>query len=254
MLSIERQTKIMQLLKQNTSVRVAELKEIFGVSEMTVRRDLEKLEQHGFVVRTHGGASINSNSSFDITFNKRNERYIAEKEAIGQAAAAMVEDGDSIILDAGTTTTTMARYLVNKKSLIVLTNSLTVAQELIHRQGITVILTGGQLRDDTLSLVGSLAEDNLRRFNVDKAFLGTSGLSVDQGLTNDNMYEAEVKRAMINIAQKPIVLADNSKFGRIAFNKFSSLTALKMLITDQGAPKEMVQQIKELGIEVLLAD
>lgn len=254
MLSIERQTKIMQLLKQNASVRVAELKEMFGVSEMTVRRDLEKLEQHGFVVRTHGGASINSNSSFDVTFNKRNERYIAEKEAIGQAAAAMVDDGDSIVMDAGTTTTAMARYLVNKKSLIVLTNSLTVAQELAHRQGITVILIGGHLRDDTLSLVGSLAEDNLRRFNVDKAFLGTSGLSIDLGLTNDNMYEAEVKRAMIKIARKPIVLADNSKFGRVAFNKFSSLTDLKMIITDQGAPDEMVQQIKEFGIEVLVAN
>lgn len=254
MLSIERQTKIIQLLKQSNSVKVSELKELFGVSEMTIRRDLERLEQHGVLVRTHGGAALNPKNNVDITFHNRNERFVEEKEAIARIAAELVNDGDSIVIDAGTTTTAMAKYLREKRDLVVLTNSLTVVNELTNSPGITLILTGGNVRDITLSMVGSLAKDNLLNFNVDKAFIGTSGLCPVQGLTNQNMYESEVKKAMIDIASEAIVLADHSKFHRVSFSCFSPLDAVKKIITDSGAPRETVQKIREMGIDVLIAE
>ncbi|AEG61352.1 DeoR/GlpR family DNA-binding transcription regulator [Desulforamulus ruminis] len=253
MLSIDRQTKIIQLLKQNNSVRVSELKALFNVSEMTIRRDLEKLEQHGVIIRSHGGAALNPLNNVDVAFQNRTQRHVEEKEAIAREAAALVQDGDSIVLDAGTTTTPMVKYLRNKKDLVVLTNSLTVANEMAQIPGVTLVLTGGNLREITLSLVGTLAEENLRRFYVDKAFIGTSGLCLVQGLTNQNMYESEVKRAMISIARETIVLADHSKFHRVSFSSFSPLQAVHKIITDTGAPMDTVKQIRELGIEVLLA-
>ncbi|SHE58752.1 DeoR/GlpR family DNA-binding transcription regulator [Desulforamulus putei] len=254
MLSIDRQTKIIQLLKQNSSVKVSELKEMFGVSEMTIRRDLERLEKHGVLIRSHGGATLNPKNNVDITFQKRNKRFVLEKEAIAKAAAALVNDGESIVLDAGTTTTAMTKYLREKKDLVVLTNSLTVVNELTHVQGITLILTGGNVRDVTLSLVGSLAKENLLRFNVDKAFIGTSGLCPVQGLTNQNMYESEVKKAMIDIAREAIVMADHSKFHRVSFSCFSPITAVHKIITDDKAPLDTVKKLREMGIEVILAE
>ncbi|MTI81088.1 MAG: DeoR/GlpR transcriptional regulator [Firmicutes bacterium] len=253
MLSFERQTKTMQILKQRGSVRISELSELFGVSEMTIRRDFEKLEKQGYLVRNHGGASLNPQGSIDVTFNIRNQENVSEKDTIARTAASMVKNGDTIMMDAGTTTTAMARYLENKKDLVVLTNSLTVAQELNNKVGITVILTGGNLRGNTLSLVGSLAEEIIHRFNVNKAFIGTNGISVDQGLTNANIYESEAKKAMIKIASKSIVLADSSKFNKASFNSFSLLNQIDMIITDKYAPRGMVNQLRELGIEVIIA-
>jgi len=244
----------MQLLQQNNSVKVSELKELFGVSEMTIRRDLERLEQHGLLVRTHGGASLNPKNSVDVAFHNRNQKFVEEKEAIARTAAELVHNGDSIVLDAGTTTTAMTKYLRDKKDLIVLTNSLTVVNDLTNVPGITLIITGGNVRDITLSLVGSLAKDNLLRFNVDKAFIGTSGLCPVQGLTNQNMYESEVKKAMIDIAREAIVLADHSKFHRVSFSCFSPLNAVRKIITDSKAPTDTVQKIRDMGIDVLIAE
>ncbi|MBO8138161.1 MAG: DeoR/GlpR transcriptional regulator [Desulfotomaculum sp.] len=254
MLAIERQTKILQLLNKKGTVRISELKDMFGVSEMTIRRDFKKLEKQGYLIRTHGGASLHPQGNIDVTFNIRNQKNVPEKEAIAKKAVEMVNNGDTIILDAGTTTTAMARFLENKKDVIVLTNSITVAQELVNKPGITLVMTGGNLRHNTLSLVGSLAEENIQRFNVNKAFIGTSGLSLDHGLTNANIYESEVKKAMINSAKKSIVLADSSKFNNVSFNSFSTLSTVDMIITDKKAPMDIVQKIRKTGIEVIMVE
>jgi DeoR/GlpR family transcriptional regulator of sugar metabolism len=253
MLSEQRHQAILELLEKNGSLTVAQLVERFEVSDMTVRRDLDTLESKGLLRRVHGGAVNVRGRSYEPSFLLRSAAYRDEKVRIGQMAAALVNDGDSIALDVGTTTLEVARHLNGKHNLTIITPSYQIAGLLAQQPDIRVILTGGILRPGELSLVGDLAQRFLQEFFVDKLFLGIGGIDVDAGLTEFNLEDALVKRVMFGMAKETIVVADASKFGRIAFAVVGPLHTVSRIVTDSALDAATVAQIQKLDIDVLLA-
>lgn len=254
MLAVERQSRIAELINQHQSVTVSELCETFAVSDMTIRRDLLRLEKRGILSRTHGGAIILKPAPADHPYYSRVHEQIQEKQAIARLAAAMVQDGETIALDAGTTIANLARQLTRKRDLTIITNSIHVINEMLGTPHVTVISTGGSLWEPTVSLVGPIAVSTLRRFHVDKAFLATPAISLEAGVTNSNLYEAEVKSTMIEIARERILLVDHTKFGRTSYAIVAPLSAYNRLITDDGTPAAFIEGIRARGLEVLVAD
>jgi DeoR family fructose operon transcriptional repressor len=252
LLPIERQEKIKQLLLEDGSVRVRKLCELLQVSEVTVRTDLNQLEEEGFLVRHHGGAVLVRHGESERSFAEQEIRFVAEKRRIGAAAAEMVQPGETIILDVGTTLTQMARLLQHKENLVVVTNGLNIALELEKYAKIDVLVTGGMLRRLQHSLVNPYATLILSQIHADKLFLGCNGVNATVGITNVNMQEAEVKRAMIKAAKQVIVLADSSKIGVVAAAAVADISAVDTVITDAKADREEVAALQEAGIEVLL--
>jgi len=252
-LAVERQSRIVQLINERQTLSVADLCEMFGVSDMTIRRDLLRLEARGILQRTHGGAVLLKRPTVDHPYYAREHEQVQEKAAIARLAAASIHDGETIVLDAGTTIAGLARLLVQKRELTVITNSVHVINELMGAPGITVIATGGTLWEPTVSLVGPVAVSTLRRFAADKAFLATPAISLEAGITNSNLYEAEVKSTMIEIAREKTLLVDHTKFGRTSYAVVAPLKALNRLITDQGTPASTVARLREMGIEVWVA-
>lgn len=248
-----RQQSILQLLEARGAVRVAELCERFGVSEMTVRRDLSELEQAGLIRRTHGGAVSARGRSFEPPYLARETTNRSQKERIGRLAASLVQDGDSVALDVGTTTLEVARALRDKNNLTVITHSLHIAHALASHPLIRLIVVGGVLRAGELSLVGHLAERAYREFHVDKLFLGVGGLSVEAGLTEFNLEDALVKQAMLQSAKERIVVADASKLERTAFARVGSLASVNTLVTSTEADPGILKRIEEAGVRVLIA-
>jgi len=253
MLAVERQSRIVQMINERQTVSVAELTATFGVSDMTIRRDLLRLEERGVLQRTHGGASILKSPPGDHPYYARLHEQVQEKLAIVRLAAGLIRDGETIVLDAGTTIARLAGLLVDKRDLTVITNSIHAVNELRGAKGINLIVTGGTLWEPTVSLVGPVAISTLHRFAADKAFMATPAISLEAGITNSNLYEAEVKAAMIEIARERILLVDHTKFGRTSYAKVAPLTAIHRLITDDGAPPATLARLRELGIDVLVA-
>ena len=193
MLAAERQSRIARLITERQTVSVVELCNLFNVSDMTIYRDLRRLEGRGILQRTHGGAILLKQPPGDLPYYAREHEQVREKQAIARLSATLIHDGETIALDAGTTIATLARALVHKRDLTVVTNSVHVINELAGISDIRVIATGGSLWEPTMSMVGPLAVSALRRFAVDKAFLATPAISLEAGITNSNLYEAEVK-------------------------------------------------------------
>ncbi|MCL6576142.1 DeoR/GlpR family DNA-binding transcription regulator [Kyrpidia sp.] len=249
MLQEERQKKIMEYLQHHGTLRVTDLVERLGVSRETVRRDLQELEHQGVLRKVHGGAIL-TRTGVEPTFAVRRTTNIKEKEAIGRAAAGLVEDGDTIFLDLGTTALEVARHLRGRGRITVVTNSVQAALELIDDEAINVYLTGGMLRSGDLSLSGRFARHMLAQFYVDKAFIGVAGISLAGDLTDFHVEEAEVRNMMIERAKEVIVVADHSKFGVTAFTRVSALTAVHRIVTDAGTDPEQIFMIRSLGVEV----
>jgi DeoR/GlpR family transcriptional regulator of sugar metabolism len=253
MFSKERPQLILQLIESQGSVTVADLCHRFAVSDMTIRRDLAELERAGLIRRVYGGAVSARGRSYEPPFLTRSGEYQAEKERIGQAVAALIHDGDSLALDVGTTTLEVARHLRGKHNLTIVTNSLHIANVLANQPGIRLILTGGILRPNELSLIGHLAERAFQDFFVDKLFLGIGGVNFEAGLTEFNLEDALVKRAMLNIAKERIVVTDASKFGQVAFASVAPLSAIHKIVTDTSIDPDIVRRLQEMNIEVILA-
>ncbi|WP_376790317.1 DeoR/GlpR family DNA-binding transcription regulator [Thermoflexus sp.] len=248
----ERQRRIAELVRTQGRVVVAELAERFGVSEATIRRDLTILEQMGVLQRTHGGAILAEPMGLELQLEERATRHLEEKIRIGQKAAELIADGDTVILDAGTTTIHIAKAIKARRSLTVVTNALNIAMELMGSPGIEVIFIGGSLRPRTAAAVGPFAEQMLSQLNADKVFLATNGISLERGLTTPNPIEARTKQAMIAASRQVITVADHSKFGKVYFAQIASLQSIDVLITDDGAEPEVIQQIEAIGIHVFL--
>lgn len=253
MLPAERQNRILQLINEHQRVTVAQLSQALGVSDMTIRRDLARLEERGVLRRTHGGAVLLKYPPGDLPYYAREGEQLEEKEAIARLAAEMVQDGDTIVLDAGTTIAHLARRLIGKRHLTVITNSLYVINILLGAPDITVINTGGTLWVPTASFVGPLAVAALRRFTADKAFLATPAISLEAGVTNSNLYEAEVKAVMLEIARQKILLADHTKFGRTSYAIVAPIQAFDHLVTDEKTPAKVVAHIRTAGVDVRIA-
>jgi DeoR family transcriptional regulator of aga operon/DeoR family fructose operon transcriptional repressor len=252
MLAAERQTRISHIISRQKTVTVSELCKQFSVSDMTIRRDLQRLEDEGLLTRTHGGAVANL-SEQDAAFGVREQAQRVEKEAIARVAASLVNPGDTVILDAGTTTAGLARFLHGKVGLTAITTSLHVLRELGGDPDITLIATGGTVRQATLSFVGSWAEEMLSRFHADALFLAATAVDLERGLFNSNVYEIGVKQQMIRSARRVILLADHTKFGKQSMAKIASLEAVHCIVTDGEIGSEVPIALRDHEIEVRLA-
>jgi DeoR/GlpR family transcriptional regulator of sugar metabolism len=252
MLAFERQARIADLIARQNAVTVAELCERFSVSDMTIRRDLQRLAQDGILVRTHGGA-VARMSEQDAAYGTREQEQRREKEAIAYVAASLISPGETILLDAGTTTECLARHLHGKAGLTVITNSLHVLRELGGDRQITLIATGGTVRQSTLSFFGSWAEEMLSRFHADRLFLAAAAIDLDLGLFNSNVYEVGIKQQMIRSAREVILLADHTKFGKRSTVKIADLDAVQCVVTDLQISPEIPMALREHRIDVRLA-
>jgi DeoR family transcriptional regulator of aga operon len=252
-----RQEMAHRLIEQRGFVRVRELSERFGVSTVTVRNDLHLLEDRGLAQRVHGGAMSSTRSGVERSFEEVSSERAAEKELIARAAALLVGSGDSILLDVGTTTAAMARALAARTDLhdlTVFTNGLKIALELERAHPrISIIVIGGTLRPKQHSLVFPLADRLLRDLNVNSVFLGCNGVDAAAGVSNLNLPEAEVKRAMINAAERCVVLADSAKVGVRTLAPVCPIDQVDVLVTDAHADSAHVAALRERGVDVVLA-
>lgn len=251
----ERQQHIAQLIEDRGRARVAELAERFGVSAVTIRKDLLALEAEGRVVRAHGGAMAAAGNRPESAFAVRERIERAAKDQIGLAAAAMVSDGESIALDASTTALAMARSLKLRggwSQLTVITNGLRIASELAGNHGITVAMPGGFVRWEALSVVGGLGDGVFRKVNIQKAFLGAAGFSLEAGLSDATQEEAELKRFMAEAAREVIAIVDHSKWERVALATFCRTNELSTVISDDRAPTATAADLRARGIDVRL--
>jgi len=253
MLPKQRRQKIFELIREDGHAKVLKLSNIFKVTEVTIRQDLEKLEEEGLIVREHGGAHLK-----DIGINVQNiellsNEYMLEKEAIAKKALEYINDGDTIILDSGSTVTEIAKLLPGYKNLTVITNALNIALILGTDPEINLILTGGEFKAPTLSLTGQKAADSLDGLHVDKLFLATAGITLKSGLTYPSISDIVVKRAMIESANTVYLVADSSKVGKSAFASLGALSLIDYLITDSKIKEEDVELFTQNDIKLLLA-
>lgn len=235
MLAIDRHEKIMQLLVKNKTISVKTLCDILQASEATIRRDLTLLENENKLARTHGGASISDsiNLNYEATFNQKELMASDEKRRIARRAFETLRPHDSLVLDAGTTTLELARMIGESTlPLMVITNATTISTIISKNEQVEFYVLGGRVRLNTQSTVGALAIDILRRFNVSKAFVGVNGITVENGLTTPDLEEAEIKKAMLSIAEERIVLTDSTKFQKVARCQISPLSMVDKIITD----------------------
>jgi DeoR/GlpR family transcriptional regulator of sugar metabolism len=243
----------MALLGRDSRVSVADLSQRFNLSQATIRSDLDALAAQGVLVRTHGGAIAPDRSDLELSFDVRRRLYPVQKQRIGAAAAALVEDGEAIALDASTTALALARHIKGRRELTVITNGLIVAMALLDTPGITVLMPGGFLRRDSVSLVGHEGNEFLEQFNFQKGFFGAKGLTLEEGLTDVNSDEVLVKRELVAHARQIIAIVDSGKWGRVGFAAFASIDQLDFVITDGGAPPDMVAALREVGVDVIIA-
>lgn len=248
----ERQERILSMLRENQSIRIAHLAMQLGVTRETIRKDLYELEQQGHIKKVHGGALLNKTNA-EPSYTKRSQTNPALKEQIAAKAAEYVEDGDSIYIDIGTTTLLLAQKLKQRNKLTVITNSIPVAAELGNHPGAKVIMCGGEVRGEELALSGPLAIQSLQNIYIDKAFIGIGGLSIESGFTDYHIGESEIRKMMLAHAKERYALMDHSKAFITAFYKTASAQELDFVITDQQTHSNIVKYLTDNGVEVIIA-
>lgn len=249
--SLERQHQIVQYLQRRHRATVVELADHFATSPATIRRDLETLAGQGEIERFHGGARTGTIAPPELPVLQRQNEERAAKAAIGKAAAALVQDGETIFLSSGTTALQVAHHLRQRQGLTVITNSLLVINALRDLSSLTLVGLGGVLRHREQSLIGHLTERVLEEINADKVILGIHAIDIERGLTNDYLPETMTDRAILHAGREIIVVADHTKCGRISTAFVAPITAMHVLITDEQAPARFVQQLSALGIRVI---
>ncbi|AYO30133.1 MAG: DeoR family transcriptional regulator, fructose operon transcriptional repressor [Thermoanaerobacteraceae bacterium] len=237
MFAIERQNKIKEILFKEKRVDVSELSKLFEVTEVTIRRDLDKLEQDGFLIKTYGGAVLNEEAFKDATKDESEDENLEDKQLIGSIASHMVENGEAIFLGPGTTCLEIAKKIKDKK-ITVLTNDLVIALELKDALGIKVIVSGGDLIQSTSMLVGRFAHQALEGIYINKAFIGVKGVNFETGYTLDRYEEALFLQEVSKISREVIIVADHTKFNKIAFARLGDLTMARKVITNKQIPDE----------------
>jgi DeoR/GlpR family transcriptional regulator of sugar metabolism len=258
MTKADRQRTIVELVMQQGEVTTSNLCDRFDVSEMTIRRDLRELDRDGVLRRVFGGAVSNLGRSYEPPSQIRSSRNIGAKRAIGRRAAEMIYDGDSIAFDVGTTAIEIVRALRDRQNLTIVTSSLPIANEVVSRfsldSQIRLILTGGVVRPRELSMIGHIPKEVYEDLHVDRAFLGIGGVSLADGLTEYNLEDAQVKKALVASADEIVVVADSSKLGRTTFASVASLSVVDVLITDAAVSPEFVDALRQRDIQVIIAD
>jgi DeoR family transcriptional regulator, aga operon transcriptional repressor len=252
-LMLDRRARIVELVRQRGAVRVPELAELFQVSQVTIRNDLMQLEREGALTRDRGGAVLKTHGSALVAFDQRATINLEAKQRIGRAAAALVEPGDTILMDAGTTVVEMTRHLQSAAPLTVVTNALNVALELRAARETRVLMLGGTVSYETFGTLGPIAEQNLGELVVQKLFLAAETVDQAAGVTDSTVEIAQVKRAMVRAARRVILVVDSSKWGTAGFIKVVPLTAIDTIVSDAGLPESERAAIERLGIELITA-
>jgi DeoR/GlpR family transcriptional regulator of sugar metabolism len=253
LLAEPRRMKILEWLQEEGSARVRDLSAAFAVSEATIRQDLERLDTDGYITREHGGAYLKSVPQQVESMSLHHVQNMDQKRKIGQAAAALVSDSETIIIDSGTTTSQFAENLRTRQNLNIITNALNIALMLGGNPTNTVHMPAGQFKAPTLSLSGEKSVDFFVGIYAEKLFLATAGISFDAGLTYPAIGDIYVKRAMIKAASKVYLLADSTKIGRMSFSSLGGVELVHTLITDEGISPEDVAGFEKRGIEVVVA-
>jgi DeoR/GlpR family transcriptional regulator of sugar metabolism len=249
----ERQKQILSMLAREGRLSVAEIVEQFSISEATARRDLESLAAQGKAQRVHGGVIKVEQAPPELPILDREKEQSDEKARIGRAAASLVLDKETVFLGSGTTVLEVARNLRDRKQLTVITNSLPVLNRLAGMDEITVISLGGMLRESELSFIGHITEQALTEVRVDKVFMGTRGVSLEHGLTNDYLQETLTDRAILKIGREVVIVADYSKVNRVSTVLLAPLAIVSTFVTDENADKKFLQAMKKQGIDVIVA-
>jgi len=251
-ITVDRRNEIVSLVNEKGRAKVEELSQYFNVSAVTIRNDLNYLEERGLIHRAYGGALTRKEVAFDPTLTEKARLHAEEKKRIGARAATMVFDGDSIVLDSGTTTLEIAKAIRERKDLTVMTNAINIATELAGLPDVTVMLTGGTLRERSFSLVGPFAESALKAFYFDKLFLGVDGFDIEFGLTTPNILEAQLNRVMIEVSRETVVVVDSSKFGKRSLSLIAPLDRVQSIITDSGVPEEYRKILEQKRIQTIV--
>ncbi|MFB8084181.1 DeoR/GlpR family DNA-binding transcription regulator [Streptomyces sp. NPDC055992] len=258
MFAAERRQLILEMVRANGAVSLRELARVVQTSEVTVRRDVRALEAEGLLDRRHGGAVLPGGFTRESGFPQKSHLATAEKTAIADLAAGLVEEGEAIVVGAGTTTQELARRLARVPGLTVVTNSLLVAQALAHANRVEVVMTGGTLRGSNYALVGSGAEQSLQGLRVSRAFLSGSGLTAERGLSTSNMLSASVDRALVQAAAEVVVLADHTKLGSDTMFQTVPTDLITHLVTDEPAAHDdraaaELQALADQGVRIAVA-
>ena len=249
-----RRQQILNLLEETGTLNVGDLADRFGVSLVTVRKDLDELGAEGFLDRTFGGAVFSHRSRFNRSFLQRGLEHRREKRAIAATALEYIQDGDTIILDAGTTTLALAQVLKEQiKNVFVITCSVPVALEL-SSAGYDILLLGGMVRNKSLALLGRETLRIIERYRADKAFLGSTGFTAEMGHSTPNPDDAQIKEALIRIADKTYILVDSSKYGHNCLTSFAQLRDVHLTITDSGLPRSKAKALEAIGARLRIAE
>jgi len=251
----ERRQSLLDILRKQPGLRVPELALTLDVSEGTVRNDLNALEEQGVLMRVHGGAVLNQQDQFqNISFVRRYQQNAAAKLAIAREAAVLVNDGDSVLMDASTTAYYFAKALSERKRLRVMTNGFEVARELAQNATNTVVLLGGVVNNESSSVTGLLSEHIIEELHIQKTFLSCSGFSLERGMTEVHLAEAQLKRKVIESSQELFALVDSTKFGKEDLTSFAHPGKIKCLFTDNHLSSEWAERLREAGIEFTICE
>ncbi|ADO77433.1 DeoR/GlpR family DNA-binding transcription regulator [Halanaerobium praevalens] len=252
MFAEERRKEIILLLKKEKRASVKQLSKKFDVSRATIRRDLSELEKNGFIRRTHGGAILSGTSKLEPSFKEKEDKLAPEKKEIGKTAAEIIKNGDTIFIDAGTTTRYIIDNLKNKKDLTIVTHALHIINKINEIDlDCELVVIGGNFKWSTEAMIGPLAEDSLRKLRVDKSFIGANGFSLDSAATTPDLREAKIKEIALEIAGENFLLFDQSKWEEVYFYKFAKLKQINFIITD-SIEQTKEQALNEKEIEIIL--
>jgi DeoR family transcriptional regulator of aga operon len=249
--TVDRRDEIISIIKSEGSARVDELSEELDVSSVTIRNDLDFFEKKGLIHRTYGGALLRDRIYRDPAIDEKEKINVEEKRRIGGRAASLIKNGESIILDSGSTTREIALRLEGKEELAIMTNAINIAMELTGLKNCEVMLTGGVMRHKTYSLVGPEAEHTMQNYFFDKLFLGVDGINLNHGLTTSHPSEARLNRLMVERSNSVIAVTDSTKFGRHSFSYICDLDLLDMVITDTNIPANVEEDLKRQQITVV---
>lgn len=251
MLAIERRNAILTKLTVEGKVIVADLSQEFGVTEETIRRDLEKLDNDGLAKKTYGGAVANKNLNTDLPYSVRKRANVERKQRIAEIIGEMINDGDYIMLDASSTAIFVAKYIKNRKNITLITNSVEILLELADKEDWNILSTGGSLRKGALSLVGASAEKMIRGFHVDLAVCSAKGMDIRMGVTDSNEKDSQIKQAIFSAADKRVLAVDATKFDKISFVKVCDASEVDLIVTDEAPTERWAEYLKENNVELV---
>lgn len=251
MLAIERKNEILAKLRIEQRVLVSELSAHYGVTEETIRRDLEKLEREGYATKTYGGAIWGDSTKSDLSYTIRNKTNVEAKRHIAELVARLIVDGDHIMLDDSSTSLYIAKQLKDKKHLTVITNSIEIIMELADVKGWNIMSTGGTLKNDSLALVGHQAEQMISNFHVDKAIISCKGVDVTNGVTDSSEFHSLTKKAMMASAREKILAVDSSKFNKTSFVQIADFKDLDAIVTDSSPDTDWQEFFSSIQLDCI---